>query len=79
MLHACLMQLAELVPYMKAAEHFTGADPFRVNDTRADPKSIFPSQGTNGPIEGSYNSGWLYICALEPPDIKLAGQLGTVT
>lgn len=44
------------LPYMKAAEHFTHADPFRVNYTNANPNDIFPSQGTNGPIAASYNS-----------------------
>jgi hypothetical protein len=41
---------------MKAAEHFTGADPYRVNYTGANPNDILPSQGNNGPIAGGYNS-----------------------
>ncbi|KAH7337859.1 alcohol oxidase [Rhizoctonia solani] len=46
----------DLLPYMKAAEHFTGIDPFRVNSTGANPDDIFPSQGTNGPIAASFNT-----------------------
>ncbi|EUC63656.1 choline dehydrogenase [Rhizoctonia solani AG-3 Rhs1AP] len=44
-----------LLPYMKAAEHFTGVDPFRVNSTGANPNEIFPSQGTEGTIAASFN------------------------
>ncbi|KEP47070.1 glucose dehydrogenase [Rhizoctonia solani 123E] len=45
-----------LLPYMKAAEHFTGVDPFRVNSTGANPNEIFPSQGTEGTIAASFNT-----------------------
>ncbi|CAE6346970.1 unnamed protein product [Rhizoctonia solani] len=45
-----------LLPNMEAAERFTGIDPFRANYTDADPSSIFPSQGRNGPVAGSYNN-----------------------
>lgn len=45
---------------MKAAEHFTSVDPFRVNYTNANPDDIWPSQGTKGVIEGSYNSEYTY-------------------
>ncbi|KAF8756714.1 alcohol oxidase, partial [Rhizoctonia solani] len=45
-----------LLPNMKNAERFTGIDPFRANYTNADPTSIFPSQGRNGPVAGSYNN-----------------------
>ncbi|CAE6538799.1 unnamed protein product [Rhizoctonia solani] len=45
-----------LLPSMKAAEHFTGVDPFRINDTQANPNTIYPSQGTNGPVEASFNN-----------------------
>ncbi|KAF8604818.1 alcohol oxidase [Ceratobasidium sp. AG-I] len=45
-----------LLPYMKAAEKFTGIDPFRVNSTVPDSGAIFPSQGKTGPISASYNS-----------------------
>ncbi|CAE6474978.1 unnamed protein product [Rhizoctonia solani] len=44
-----------LLPYMKAAERFTGVDPFRANSTGANPADIFPSQGTNGTITASFN------------------------
>ncbi|KAJ1300922.1 hypothetical protein OPQ81_003348 [Rhizoctonia solani] len=45
-----------LLPSMKAAERFTGVDPFRVNDTNADPNNIFPSQGKDGLLAISYNN-----------------------
>ncbi|KAJ1301435.1 hypothetical protein OPQ81_008693 [Rhizoctonia solani] len=45
-----------LLPNMKAAEHFTGVDPFRVNNTNADPNNIFPSQGKDGLLAISYNN-----------------------
>ncbi|CAE6351120.1 unnamed protein product [Rhizoctonia solani] len=45
-----------LLPNMKAAERFTGVDPFRVNYTNADPNGVLPSQGTGGPVAGSYNN-----------------------
>ncbi|KDN38596.1 hypothetical protein RSAG8_09383, partial [Rhizoctonia solani AG-8 WAC10335] len=45
-----------LLPNMKAAERFTGIDPFRVNYTHADPNGIFPSQGESGPVAASYNN-----------------------
>ncbi|KAJ1300921.1 hypothetical protein OPQ81_003347 [Rhizoctonia solani] len=44
-----------LLPNMKAAERFTGVDPFRVNYTKADANNIFPSQGKDGPVAASYN------------------------
>ncbi|CUA69309.1 Glucose oxidase [Rhizoctonia solani] len=44
------------LPSMKAAERFTGADPFRVNYTGADPNDTFPSQGRNGLIAAGYNN-----------------------
>ncbi|CUA76134.1 Oxygen-dependent choline dehydrogenase [Rhizoctonia solani] len=46
----------DLLPNMEAAERFTGVDPFRVNYTHANPDSIFPSQGTSGPVAASYNN-----------------------
>ncbi|EUC63663.1 glucose dehydrogenase, partial [Rhizoctonia solani AG-3 Rhs1AP] len=45
-----------LLPNMKAAELFTGVDPFRLNYTDSDPNDIFPSQGKNGLVAASYNS-----------------------
>ncbi|KAH7337843.1 alcohol oxidase [Rhizoctonia solani] len=45
-----------LLPNMKAAERFTGVDPFRANYTNAGPKDIFPSQGKNGVVAGGYNN-----------------------
>ncbi|KAJ1300912.1 hypothetical protein OPQ81_003337 [Rhizoctonia solani] len=45
-----------LLPYMKAAERFTGIDPFRANSTGATPDDIFPSQGTKGTIAASFNT-----------------------
>ncbi|CAE6481256.1 unnamed protein product [Rhizoctonia solani] len=45
-----------LLPYMKAAEHFTGVDPFRANSTNANSGGIFPSQGTSGSIAASFNT-----------------------
>ncbi|CAE7060958.1 unnamed protein product [Rhizoctonia solani] len=45
-----------LLPHMKDAERFTGVDPFRVNYTNAGSNDIFPSQGTSGPVAGSYNN-----------------------
>ncbi|KAH7337844.1 alcohol oxidase [Rhizoctonia solani] len=45
-----------LLPYMKSAERFTGIDLFRANYTHATPGSIFPSQGTKGPIAASFNT-----------------------
>ncbi|KAG8727841.1 hypothetical protein FRC11_012322, partial [Ceratobasidium sp. 423] len=53
----------ELLPYMKAAERFTGIDPFRANSTGADPDDIFPSQGTKGPIAASFNTWYSDIVA----------------
>ncbi|KDN44352.1 hypothetical protein RSAG8_05616, partial [Rhizoctonia solani AG-8 WAC10335] len=44
-----------LLPNMKAAERFTGVDPFRSNYSHADPNDIFPSQGQNGIVAASYN------------------------
>jgi hypothetical protein len=44
---------------MKAAEHFTGVDPFRENHTNAGPGDIFPSQGQDGLVAASYNSNYL--------------------
>ncbi|CAE6537230.1 unnamed protein product [Rhizoctonia solani] len=44
------------LPSMKAAERFTGVDPFRVNDTSSDPNTIFPSQGKDGLVSISYNN-----------------------
>ncbi|CAE6446915.1 unnamed protein product [Rhizoctonia solani] len=41
---------------MKAAEHFTGVDPFRANYANASQNDIFPSQGKNGPVAVSYNN-----------------------
>ncbi|CUA69182.1 Pyranose dehydrogenase 1 [Rhizoctonia solani] len=46
----------EFLPYMKAAERFTGIDPFRANATGAGPDDIFPSQGTDGTIAASFNT-----------------------
>ncbi|KAG8739196.1 hypothetical protein FRC11_000871 [Ceratobasidium sp. 423] len=44
------------LPSMMAAEHFTGVDPFRLNDTNSDPNTIFPSQGKHGPLSICYNN-----------------------
>ncbi|CAE6510952.1 unnamed protein product [Rhizoctonia solani] len=44
------------LPSMKAAERFTGVDPFRVNYTDADQNDIFPSQGQNGVVAAGYNN-----------------------
>ncbi|KAF8604823.1 alcohol oxidase [Ceratobasidium sp. AG-I] len=55
-----------LLPYMKAAEKFTGTDPFRVNATGADSGTIYPSQGTTGAIAASYNT-W-YSDTVNPYD-----------
>ncbi|CAE6466057.1 unnamed protein product, partial [Rhizoctonia solani] len=55
-----------LLPNMKAAERFTGVDPFRVNYTNADPDDIFPSQGKNGVIAADYNNWY--------PDLVLPVQ-----
>ncbi|CAE6460895.1 unnamed protein product [Rhizoctonia solani] len=46
----------EFLPYMKAAERFTGIDPFKANATGAGPDDIFPSQGTDGTITASFNT-----------------------
>ncbi|CAE6444530.1 unnamed protein product [Rhizoctonia solani] len=51
------------LPSMKAAERFTGVDPFRVNNTHADPNSIYPSQGKNGLVTASFNT-WYSDIAL---------------
>ncbi|KAJ1300896.1 hypothetical protein OPQ81_003322 [Rhizoctonia solani] len=61
---------------MRTAEHFTSADPFRVNYTDADPGSIFPSQGENGPVAASYNS-WYGDMTL--PFWKSMANLGVPT
>ncbi|KAF8604820.1 alcohol oxidase [Ceratobasidium sp. AG-I] len=45
-----------LLPCMKAAERFTGIDPFRVNLTTPGSGAIYPSQGKKGPVSASYNS-----------------------
>ncbi|KAG8689296.1 hypothetical protein FRC11_003307 [Ceratobasidium sp. 423] len=45
-----------LLPNMKAAERFTGVDPFRVNYTNVGSNDIFPSQGKSGLVTASYNS-----------------------
>lgn len=58
-----------LLPYMKAAERFTGIDPFRVNSTTPDSGAIYPSQGTTGPVSASYNT-W-YSDAVVPYDQTL--------
>ncbi|KAH7337862.1 alcohol oxidase [Rhizoctonia solani] len=55
-----------LLPNMKAAERFTGVDPFRVNYTGADPDDIFPSQGKNGVVAADYNNWY--------PDLVLPVQ-----
>ncbi|CAE6474994.1 unnamed protein product [Rhizoctonia solani] len=44
------------LPSMKAAERFTAVDPFRINDTHADPHNIYPSQGKNGVVTASFNT-----------------------
>ncbi|CAE6425509.1 unnamed protein product [Rhizoctonia solani] len=49
---------------MKAAERFTGIDPFRANATGASQDDIFPSQGTKGMIAASFNT-W-YSDIIEP-------------
>lgn len=41
---------------MKAAERFTGVDPFRMNYTNADTVDILPSQGKNGLVTADYNN-----------------------
>ncbi|CAE6504329.1 unnamed protein product [Rhizoctonia solani] len=43
-----------IVPYMKIAEDFTNADPFR-NYTGSQP-GAYPSQGTGGPVGSGYNT-----------------------
>ncbi|KAF8604819.1 alcohol oxidase [Ceratobasidium sp. AG-I] len=55
-----------LLPYMKAAEKFTGIDPFRVNSTTPESGAIYPTQGRTGPIAASYNS-W-YSDTVDPYD-----------
>ncbi|EUC61273.1 glucose dehydrogenase [Rhizoctonia solani AG-3 Rhs1AP] len=62
-----------LLPNMKAAEHFIGVDPFRVNYTNADQKDIFPSQGKNGLVVAGYNN-WYSDIAL--PFGKSMASLG---
>ncbi|CAE6510948.1 unnamed protein product [Rhizoctonia solani] len=62
-----------LLPYMKATEHFTGVDPFRVNSTGANPNEIFPSQGTNGTIAASFNTWYSDII---PPFRKAMANRG---
>ncbi|KEP48703.1 glucose dehydrogenase [Rhizoctonia solani 123E] len=49
------------LPSMKAAERFTGVDPFRINDTHADPNSIYPSQGKDGVVTASFNNWYADI------------------
>lgn len=62
-----------LLPYMKAAEHFMGVDPFRVNYSHGSPNDIFPSQGKNGHIAASYNAWYSDILA---PYVKTVTSLG---
>ncbi|CCO37094.1 hypothetical protein BN14_11245 [Rhizoctonia solani AG-1 IB] len=58
---------------MKAAEHFTGVDPFRENHTNAGPGDIFPSQGQDGLVAASYNS---WYGDITPPFAKSMANLG---
>ncbi|CAE6384771.1 unnamed protein product, partial [Rhizoctonia solani] len=62
-----------LLSNMKAAEHFTIADPFRVNNTGAGQNDILPSQGSNGPVAGGYSS-WYSDTAV--PYAKTMANLG---
>lgn len=61
----------DLLPYMKAAERFTGIDPFRVNASQPDSGAIYPSQGTNGTIAASYNSAHTFFCPHTSPTESL--------
>ncbi|KAF8689786.1 GMC oxidoreductase, partial [Rhizoctonia solani] len=65
-----------ILPNMKAAERFTGVDPFRINYTNADPDDVFPSQGKNGLVAASYNN-WYSDIVL--PFSKLMANLGIPT
>ncbi|ELU40827.1 GMC oxidoreductase [Rhizoctonia solani AG-1 IA] len=65
-----------ILPNMKAAERFTGVDPFRINYTNADPDDVFPSQGKNGLVAASYNN-WYSDIVL--PFSKSMANLGIPT
>ncbi|CAE6415789.1 unnamed protein product [Rhizoctonia solani] len=65
-----------LLPSMKAAERFTGVDPFRINYTHADPNDIYPSQGKVGLMTASYNSWYSDITV---PFGKSMANLGVPT